>query len=274
MRPVWKGSISFGLVSIPVALVNASRQEDLKFKMLRAGDMSPINYKRVAETDGKEVPWDQIVKGYEYEKGKFVILKEEDFKRVDLEATDTIDIVDFVDLEKINPIYFYKPYYLEPQKGGAPAYKLLREVLGSTNKVGIAKVIIRTRQHLAAVKSNGKLLVLDLMRFEDELVPADDVKLAEGKELGAREVKMATTLVEQMSEDWTPSRYTDDYRSALMKLIDAKVKSGGKEIPGKVKAKAATNVVDLLSVLEESLAGAGKSNKSKPVKKKTSRKAA
>lgn len=274
MRPVWKGSISFGLVSIPVALVNASRQEDLKFKMLRAGDMSPINYKRVAETDGKEVPWDQIVKGYEYEKGKFVILKEEDFKRVDLEATDTIDIVDFVDLEKINPIYFYKPYYLEPQKGGAPAYKLLREVLGSTNKVGIAKVIIRTRQHLAAVKSNGKLLVLDLMRFEDELVPADDVKLAEGKELGAREVKMATTLVDQMSEDWNPSRYTDDYRSALMKLIDAKVKSGGKEIPGKPKAKAATNVVDLLSVLEESLAGAGKPEKAKPSKKKSSRKAA
>jgi DNA end-binding protein Ku len=192
-------------------------------------------------------------------------LKEEDFKRVDLEATDTIDIVDFVDLEKINPVYFYKPYYLEPQKGGAPAYKLLREVLGSTNKVGIAKVIIRTRQHLAAVKSNGKLLVLDLMRFEDELVSASDVKLTEGKELGPREVKMATTLVDQMSEDWDPSRYTDDYRSALMKLIDAKVKSGGKEIPNKAKTKAATNVVDLLSVLEESLAGA---SKSKPQKKK------
>lgn len=277
MRPVWKGSISFGLVSIPVAVLTASKQEDLKFKMLRSSDMSPINYKRVAETDGKEVPWDQIVKGYEYEKGKFVVLKEEDFKRVDLEATDTIDIVDFVDLEKINPIYFYKPYYLEPQKGGAPAYKLLREVLATTNKVGIAKVIIRTRQHLAAVKANGNLLVLDLMRFEDELIPSSQVKVPEGKVLGAREVKMAATLVDQMSEEWNPKRYTDDYRSALMKLIDAKVESGGKELPKKGKAKAATNVVDLVAVLQESLAGTKTKTTStkKPKKqKRASRKAA
>lgn len=273
MRPVWKGSISFGLVSIPVALVNASRQEDLKFKLLRSTDLSPINYKRVAETDGKEVPWDKIVKGYEYEKGKFVVLKEEDFKRVDLEATDTVEIVDFVDLAQVNPVFFYKPYYVEPQKGGAPAYNLLREVLAQSNKVGIAKVIIRTRQHLAAVKANGNLLVLDLMRFEDELVSPEEVKVTEGKKLGAREIKMATTLVDQMSEDWDPSRYTDDYRSALMKLIDAKVKSGGKEIPHKTKAKPATNVVDLLSVLQESLAGTGKT-KSKPAKKRSTRKAA
>lgn len=274
MRPIWKGSISFGLVSIPVALVNASRQEDLKFKMLREKDLSPINYKRVAETDGKEVPWDQIVKGYEYEKGKFVVLKDEDFKRVDLEATDTIDIVDFVDLEKINPVYFYKPYYLEPQKGGPAAYNLLREVLSNTNKVGIAKVIIRTRQHLAAVKANGKLLVLDLMRFEDELVSASAVKIAEGKELGSNAVKMATTLVDQMSEDWDPSRYTDDYRSALMKLIDAKVKSGGKEIPRKDKAKPATNVIDLVAVLEESLAGTTKPKSKSAGKNRAKKKAA
>lgn len=258
MRPVWKGSISFGLVSIPVALLNASRQEELKFRLLRGTDLSPVNYKRVAEVDGKEVPWEQIVKGYEYEKGKFVVLKEDDFKRVDLEATDTVDIVDFVDLEKINPIFFYKPYYIEPQKGGVPAYKLLRQVLADTNKVGIAKVIIRTRQHLAAVKANSDLLVLDLMRFEDELVSASEVKIGAGKELGAKEVKMATTLVDQMSEAWDPSRYTDDYRSALMKLIDEKVKSGGKKIARKDRAKPATNVVDLLSVLQESLAGTGK----------------
>jgi DNA end-binding protein Ku len=254
MRAIWKGSISFGLVTIPVALVNASRQEELKFRLLRNNDLSPVNYKRVAEADGKEVPWDQIVKGYEYEKGKFVILKDEDFKRVDLEATDTIDIVDFVDLEKINPVYFYRPYYLEAQKGGASAYKLLRDVLASTNKVGIAKVIIRTRQHLAAVKANGDLLVLDLMRFEDELVSPHEVAKPEGKPLGAKELKMATTLVDQMSEQWDPGRYTDDYRSALMKLIDAKVRSGGKEVPSRHKAKPATNVIDLASVLEESLA--------------------
>src|SRR5262249_54153530 len=137
---------------------------------LRAKDLSPVNYKRVAALDGKEVPWDQIVKGYEYEKGKFVVLKDVDFRRVDLEATDTIDIVDFVDLAEINPMYFHRPYYLEAQKSGAATYALLREVLSETNKAGIAKVIIRTRQHLAAVKANGNLLVLELMHFRDELV--------------------------------------------------------------------------------------------------------
>lgn len=257
MRPIWKGSISFGLVSIPISLVNASRQEDLKFRLLRGTDMSPVNYKRVAELDGKEVPWDQIVKGYEYEKGKFIVLKDEDFRRVDLEATDTIDIVDFVDLAEINPVFFYRPYYVEALKGGGPAYKLLREVLAQTNRVGIAKVVIRTRQHLAALKANGDLLVLDLMRFKDELVDVEEVKKPEGKELGSREIKMATTLVDQMTEAWNPERYADDYRSALMKLIDAKIKSGGKEIPQKDKAKPATNVVDLLEVLRESLEGPG-----------------
>lgn len=281
MRPIWKGSISFGLVNIPVALVNASRTEELKFRLLRGTDLSPVNYKRVAATDGKEVPWDQIVKGYEYEKGKFVVLKDEDFRRVDLEATDTIDIVDFVDLEQINPVYFYKPYYLEAQKGGAPAYKLLNRVLAETNKAGISKVIIRTRQHLAAVKANGDLLVLELMRFKDELITPDAVKVPEGKALGAREVTMAKTLVDQMSEDWDPARYTDDYRSAMMKLIDAKVKSGGKELPGKKEKAKATNVVDLLAVLQESLAGAGKEGgaatkktKRASAKKKAAKKAA
>ena len=275
MRPIWKGSISFGLVSIPIALVNASQQEELKFRLLRSKDLSPVNYKRVAEVDGKEVPWDQIVKGYEYEKGKFVVLKEDDFKRVDLEATDTIDIVDFVDLAAINPVYFYRPYYLEAQKGGAPAYNLLREVLAKANKVGIAKVIIRTRQHLAAVKANGALLVLDLMRFADELIAPSEVKTPASKTPGAREVKMATTLVDQMSEKWDPNRYTDDYRSALMKLIGAKVKSGGKELPVKEKAKPATNVVDLMAVLQESLAGSG-GGKAKPKhpRKKSAKKAA
>jgi len=266
MRAIWKGSISFGLVSIPVALQNASRTEELKFRLLRQKDLSPVNYKRVAEVDGKEVPWDQIVKGYEYEKGKFVVLKDEDFKRVDLEATDTIDIVDFVDLAQINPVYFHRPYYLEPQKGGAPAYNLLRDVLAETNKAGISKVIIRTRQHLAAVKANGSLLVLELMRFADELVPPSTIHVPAEKKPGSRELTMAKTLVNQMSEDWDPERYTDDYRSALMKLIDRKVKSGGKELPTNEHApKRATNVIDLAAVLQQSLKDAGP--KTKPAKK-------
>ena len=259
MRAIWSGSISFGLVSIPVAVQNASRTEELKFRLLRNSDLSPVNYKRVAEVDGKEVPWGEIVKGYEYEKGKFVVLKDEDFKRVDLEATDTIDIMDFVSLDEINPVFFHKPYYLAPQKGGGGAYHLLRQVLADTNKAGIAKVIIRTRQHLAAVKANGRLLVLELMRFADELVEPDSIRAPEEKRLGARELKMAKTLVDQMSEPWDPARYTDDYRSALLKLIEQKVESGGKELPtGRSKAKAATNVIDLAAVLQQSLREAGK----------------
>lgn len=257
MRAIWKGSITFGLVSIPVALQNASRTEELKFRLLRKTDLSPVNYKRVAQRDGKEVPWGDIVKGYEYEKDKFVVLKDEDFKRVDLEATDTIDIVDFVDLAQINPIYFHRPYYLEPQKGGAGVYSLLRQVLADTNKAGISKVIIRTRQHLAAVKANGNLLVLELMRFADELVSPSAIKVPPEKKSNKRELTMATSLVDQMTEDWDPERYNDDYRSALMKLIDKKVKSGGKELPtAKHPAKPATNVIDLAEVLQQSLKGA------------------
>lgn len=267
MRAIWKGSLSFGLVSIPVALQNASRTEELKFRLLRNSDLSPVNYKRVAEVDGKEVPWEQIVKGYEYEKGKFVVLKDEDFKRVDLEATDTIDIVDFVDLTQINPIYFHRPYYLEPQKGGAPAYNLLRNVLADTNKAGISKVIIRTRQHLAAVKANGQLLVLELMRFEDELVAPSAIKVPSEKKPGTRAISMAKTLVNQMTEDWDPGRYTDDYRSALMKLIDKKVKNGGKELPSaEHPTKRATNVIDLASILQQSLREAT-GPKTRPAKK-------
>ena len=257
MRAIWKGSISFGLVTIPVALHTATKHEELKFRMLRKKDLSPINYKRVAEVDGKEVPWDDIVKGYEYEKGKFVVINEEDFKRVDLEATESIEIMDFVDLDEIDPMFFHKPYYLEPQKGGAGAYALLRDVLAKTNKTGIAKVVIRTRQHLAAVKATEKMLILELMHFADEIVPAEGLKIPAAK-LGKREEAMATTLVDQMTEKWDPSRYTDDYKSALMKVIEAKVDAGGKELPTeKRKQPKATNVIDLVSVLQESLKHAG-----------------
>src|SRR6187431_3279397 len=158
MRSIWKGSISFGLVTIPIAVFPAtSSREKVSFNMLRKRDLSPIRYKRVAEVDGKEVPWEEIVKGYEYEKGKFVVLKDDDFKRADIEATQSVDIVDFVKLEEINPIFFDKPYYLEPEKRGEKAYALLREALNKSGKVGIAKVVIKTRQHLAAVKPQKSL---------------------------------------------------------------------------------------------------------------------
>lgn len=259
MRPIWKGSISFGLVTIPVAVLTATRREELKFRMLRDEDLSPINYKRVAEVDGKDVPWEHIVKGHEYEKGKFVVLKDADFEKVELDGDDAIKIQDFVDLAGINPIHFYKPYYLEPMKGGAPAYSLLRQVLADTGKVGIAKVVLRNRQHLAALKANGGLLVLELMHFAEEIVPAEVVKVPAEKALGARELEMARALVEQMSAEWDPTKYEDEYSAAMMKLIEKKIELGGKELPGtKRQAPAATNVIDLAAVLQKSLSDAAK----------------
>src|SRR5215472_9644181 len=258
MRAIWKGSISFSLINIPVALYPATRAEELKFRLLRDSDLSPVNYKRVAEADGKEVPWDQIVKGYEYEKDKFVVLKDEDFKRADIEATQSVDIMDFVELEEIDPIFFDKPYYLEPEKRGEKAYALLREALKQSGKVGIAKVVIKTRQHLAAVKPEKNLLVLELMHFAEEIIDTRELKIPAGASIGAKELEMAKDLIEKMSDQWDASKYQDDYRRVLLEVIHEKVESGGKEIPTRGAAKKPTNVVDLVSVLQESLEHAQK----------------
>jgi DNA end-binding protein Ku len=263
-RAIWKGSISFGLVNIPIALYSATRREELKFRLLRKGDLSPVNYKRVAEKDGKEVPWDQIVKGYEYEKGKYVVLKEEDFERVDLEATQTVDIQDFVDQEEIDPIFFYKPYYLEPQKGGDKAYALLRGALKDSNKIGIAKVVIKTRQYLAGVKPEDGALLLELMHFADELADPQKLHLPKKTEVGKREMNMARSLIDGMSSKWDPEKYKDDYKEALMEVIEEKVEAGGKEIEEKPKkAPKPTKVIDLVSVLQRSLDQTGTKKKSR-----------
>src|SRR5580692_10830832 len=222
MRALWKGSISFGLVTIPVSLYPATRREELKFRLLRKSDQSPVNYKRVAEADGKEVPWGQIVKGYEYEKGKFVILKDEDFARVDVEATQTVDIMNFVTLDEVDPLLFYKPYYLEAAKGGDKAYVLLRDALAESGKIAIAKVVIRTRQHLAAVKPQKKGLMLELMHFPEELLDASEFKAPAAKSIRKPEMQMATKLIESMSSKWEPSRYNDEYHKALEKMITKK----------------------------------------------------
>ena len=273
MRAIWKGSISFGLVNIPIALYPATRKEELKFRLLRAADHSPVNYKRVAEADGKEVPWDQIVKGYEYEKGKFVVLGEKDFQRVDLEATQTVDIQDFVDVDEIDPMFFYKPYYLEPQKGGDKAYVLLREALAEGKKVGIAKVIIKTRQYLAGVKATKHALVLELMHFAAELSDAEKLNVPKTLEPGEREMEMAKALVESMSSKWDPKKYKDDYREALLEVIEDKVEAGGKEIEDKPKEKkASTKVIDLVAVLQQSLAQS-QGAKKKPATKASAKRA-
>ncbi len=261
-RAIWKGSISFGLVNIPIALYAATRREELKFRLLRKSDLSPVNYKRVAEKDGKEVAWDQIVKGYEYEKGKYVVLKDEDFERVDLEATQTVDIQDFVDQEEIDPMFFYKPYYLEPQKGGDKAYALLRDALKDSGKVGIAKVVIKTRQYLAGVKPEDGALVLELMHFADELADPEKLHVPKKTEVGKRERNMAKSLIDSMSSKWNPEKYKDDYREAFMEVIEEKVEAGGKEIEEKPKkAPKPTKVIDLVSVLQKSLDQTGAKKK-------------
>ena len=261
-RAIWKGSISFGLVNIPIALYPATRREEFKFRLLRKTDLSPVNYKRVAEKDGKEVPWDQIVKGYEYEKGKYVVLKDEDFQRVDVEATQTVDIQDFVELDEIDPIFFYKPYYLEPQKGGDKAYALLRDALKDSKKVGVAKVVIKTREYLAGVKPEDGALVLELMHFADELADTTKLHIPKKVEIGEREITMAKSLIDSMSSKWNPEKYKDDYREALMEVIEEKVESGGKEIEEKPKkAPKPTKVIDLVSVLQKSLEETGERKK-------------
>ena len=272
-RAIWKGSISFGLVNIPIALYPATRREELKFRLLRKSDLSPVNYKRVAEKDGKEVPWDQIVKGYEYENGKYVVLKDEDFERVDLEATQTVDIQDFVDQEEIDPMFFYKPYYLEPQKGGDKAYALLRDALKNSKKVGIAKVVIKTRQYLAGVKPEDGALVLELMHFADELADSEKLHLPKKVEMGKREMTMATALVDSMSSKWKPEKYRDDYREALMEVIEEKVEAGGKEIEEKPKkSPKPTKVIDLVSVLQKSLEQSGAAKKKSTTKSRAKQK--
>jgi DNA end-binding protein Ku len=270
MRAIWKGAISFGLVNIPIALYPATRTEELKFRLLRASDQSPVNYKRVAEADGKEVPWDQIVKGYEYEKGKFIVLKEEDFQRVDIEATQTVDIASFVKLEEVNPIFFYKPYYMEPQKGGDKAYVLLREALRASGKIAIAKVVIKTRQHLAAVKPQEKGLMLELMHFASELLDVDQFKLPTATAVGKKELQMAEALVNSMSDEWKPEEYVDEYRTALEKVIEEKMEKGDTSGLKPARKPRPTNVIDLVSVLQKSLEQSGGAAKKK---KRTSQKA-
>ena len=252
MRPIWKGSISFGLVYIPISVYPATREEKLSFRQLRASDLSPIRYKKVADADMKEVSADQIVKGFEYERGQYVVLKDEDFQKVRIESTHSIDITDFVELEQVDPKFFYKPYFLEPQKGGEKAYALLHKALSGTGKIGVAKVVISNREYLASVKPDGLFLILDLMHFASEILSPEELKNPPLNAITDKELKMAQTLVDSMTTKWEPEKYRDEYRNAVMEMIEQKAKK--KVIVEKpLPAPKATNVVDLVKVLQESL---------------------
>ncbi len=284
-RSIWKGSISFGLVNIPVGLYAAETRDEISFKLLDQKTMSPIHYKRVSEDSGKEVPWDQTVRGYEFEKGKYVVMSDEDLKRAAPAATQTIDIVDFVDLEDIDPLYFDKPYYLAPDSKGTKAYALLRETLRRTGKVGIAKVVIRTRQYLAAVVARGdaEVLTLELMRYAHELRDPSELDVPRGKSgVSDKELQMAERLVEGMVEAWDPEKYKDDYRRDLMKTIEERVEAGeleGSSKPAPKPERPSAQVVDLMSLLKRSLEepakkpAAKKSAAKKPAARKPAKKA-
>lgn len=260
MRPTWKGSISFGLVYIPIAVYPATREEKLSFRQLRKTDLSPIRYKKVADVDQKEVPADQIVKGFEYEKGRYIVLADEDFEKVRIESTHSIDITDFVDLDDVDPKFFYKPYFLEAQKGGEKAYALLHKALSGTGKIGIAKVVISNREYLAAVKPDGLFLVLELMHFASEVLKPEELNRPT-TQLTDKELKMAQALIDSMSSDWQPEKYRDQYRDAVMEMIESKAKN--KQLPAAAPAAPkTTNVVDLVKVLQESI------NRSQTVKPK------
>lgn len=249
---IWSGSINFGLVTIPVKLFTAVKTDELSFNLLHAKDEGRIKYERVCSVDGKTVPWDEIVKGYEYEKGEYVLLTDDDFKKVNPEATQSVDILQFVELDKINPMYFDKPYYLEPTKQGRHAYALLREALANTNRVAIARVVIRTKEYIAAVKPLEDALVLELMHWESEIVSAGTLELPGREKLPEQEMKMARMLIDTMSvEEFEPDSFKNNYHDQLLTMIEARAE--GKELPKPKKAPARAKVVNLMDVLAQSL---------------------
>ena len=256
MRPMWKGALGFGLVSIPVGLHSATTREDLSFRLLHARDKSPVSYKRVCVEENVEVPWSEIVKGYEHEKGEFVIMTEEDFRKAGVEATQTIDIRDFVPENEIDAVYFEQPYYLEPQKTGTKAYALLREALKRSGRIGVATVVLRQREHLAAVKAEGDVLMLLTMRFSHEIAPSTELSVPRGAAgLDKREIDLALQLVETLAGSFEPDKYHDQYRETLLKAIEEKVE--GREIAVPTSArKPPTKVVNLMHALEASLKAA------------------
>jgi DNA end-binding protein Ku len=251
MRPLWKGALTFGLVNIPVGLYSATTRSDLSFRLLHAKDQAPIAYRRVCTEENVEVPWPEIVRGYEYEKGQFVVMTDADFEQADVEATQTIDIRDFVRKDAIPAAYFEPPSYLEPQQTGTKAYALLREALRRSERVGVATVVLRQREHLAAVQPEGEALTLTTMRFAHEIVPPRGLTLPGDAGLDRREIDLALQLVDTLAGEFEAEKYRDQYREALLGVIDQKLQGRAPATPA--TRKPPTKVVDLMQALEASL---------------------
>jgi DNA end-binding protein Ku len=285
---IWTGTLSFGLLHVPVKLMPGEKSVDLQFRMLDARDNSPVRYERVNAETGVEVPWKDVVKAFEYDKGSYVVLEDEDFAAAASESKEAVEIEAFVDAGAVSPRFFEKPYVLVPGKKAEKGYVLLRETLRKTGKIGIARVVVRKREYLCAVVPQDDALVLLLMRYPQELVDLDEYKLPEGKpsdyRVSAKELEMAAQLVESMSADWKPGDYRDEYRERLSAIIEQRLEgvAVSKDEDEVVREDAATNVVDFESLLKKSIADnkrtpakktAPVSKKAKPAKK-TARKAA
>jgi DNA end-binding protein Ku len=269
-RPIWTGTLSFGLLNIPISLMSGEKRTDLHFRMLDARNNAAVRYERVNAETGEEVPWKEIVKAYEYDKGNYVVLEPDDIKSAAAEGREAVEIEAFVDAASINPQYFEKPYVLVPGKKAEKGYVLLRETLKRTGKIGISRVVVRTREYLSAVMPQGDALILLLMRYPQELVDVTDYKIPEGKpsdyRVTPKELQMAEQLIDSMSGEWKPEDYKDEFRARLHKVIEKRLKQKGVVTPEedeREEVEESTNVVDFMSLLQKSLA----TNKRTPAKK-------
>ncbi|HEX9890966.1 MAG TPA: Ku protein [Actinomycetota bacterium] len=269
MRTMWRGAISFGLVSIPVRVFPATEEKTLRFNQLHDKDHGRIRYKRTCATCGEEVPFEHIVKGYEYEKDRYVVLTDEELDSVPIESSRAIDVTQFVEAEEIDPIYYKKTYYLAPEETGLKAYQLMREALAEDGRVGIAKVSFRDKEHLAAIRLRDDMLVLETMFWPDEIRAAEFEELDKKVTVRDQEVKMARSLIDNLTESWDPEQYTDEYREALLGIVEKKV--AGEEIEV-IEAAEPEKVVDLMEALKKSVEATKKEVPAKKPAKKTAAK--
>lgn len=253
MAAIWKGAIAFGLVNVPVELRSAVRSDHISFRLLHKTDKTPVKYQRVRSDNEKEVKWEDIVKGYEHDKGEFVVLTDEDFKAAAVKRSEAIDLTDFVDADEIDPRFFETPYFTVPGKGGTKAYAVLREAMRQANVVGIGTIILRQKQHLAGLHVVGDAIVLDLMRFANEIVPASEYTLPAASEARAQEIEMALKLVETLHGPFEPEKYVDTYRANLLRIIDAKSKGKKAQLQAPSREVGDGKVLDLMAKLEASL---------------------
>lgn len=253
MAAIWKGSIAFGLVNVPVELRAAVRDDHISFRLLHKKDNTPVKYERVRADNGKEVPWSEIVKGYEHEKGDFIVLSDADFKAAAVERSESIEITDFVDADEIDPRFFETPYFTVPAKGGAKAYSVLREAMRQANVVGIGTIILRQKQHLAGLHVTGDALVLEIMRFANEIVPASEYSFPAASEAKEREIDLANKLVDALHGPFEPEKYVDQYRANLLRIITAKSEGKKPELPSGKPEWGDGKVLDLMQKLEASL---------------------